>query len=200
MTSAVFMETLVPIFLAPKDTVTGKKIYCDSLGFAIDNYVKTLLDPSNNTLMVTASQAFSAILFSFLGPALSVSVISDANFAAIAHATAFQSYMFSWQAMTGMSTMVLVAPGRTPPGTIITNTIFRPPVIPMQNILFQGYQTPTTGTIESDAKKAALYFTNGVLSVLNAVVFTIQCLDKTPPPLIDIGPIPYTIIGGFKIT
>lgn len=201
MTTALFMESLIPVFIAPRDTIAGQKLYCDSLSFAIDTYIKTLLDPSNYPLLTTASVAFSTSLFAFLSGKAAASTPSvDANFAAMAHAISFQTYMSTWQAVFGVPTSVLVLPGRTPPGAIITNTIFRPPVISMQEILFNSYQIPSTGDPVIDVKKAAFYFMTAVVSVIKLVTFTINCLDSTPPPIIDIGPIPYIIIGGFKIT
>lgn len=200
MTSVLFMESLIPIFIAPRDTIAGTKLYCDSLGLAIDLYVKTLLDPSNNPLLLTISTVFSSVLFAFLtGKGAASTPPVDARFAAVAHSVAFQTYMFTWQATTGVPTMVLVMPGRTPPGNIIMNTIIRPPVISMEEILFTSYQTPSTGDPLIDVKKAAFYFMTAVVSVLSLVTFSINCLDSTPPPIIDIGPIPYIITGGFKI-
>jgi hypothetical protein len=201
MTTALFMESLIPVFIAPRDTIAGQKLYCDSLSLAIDAYIKTLLDPSNYPLLTTASVAFSTTLFAFLsGKAMASTPPIDAKYAAMAHATAFQTYMFTWQATFGVTTSVLFLPGRTLPGSIITNTIFRPPVLSMEEILFNSYQIPSSGDIAIDVKKAAFYFMTAVVSVISSVIFTINCLDSTPPPIIDIGPIPYIITGGFKIT
>lgn len=201
MTKILFMESLIPIFTAPRDTIAGIKLYCDSLGMAIDVYIKTLLDPSNNPLMTSVGTAFSLTLFSFLSGKVSGGAPPiDARFAAIAHATSFQTYMLTWQGMISTITSVLVLPGRTPPGKILTNTIIRPPVISMEEILFSSYQLPSSGDPVIDVKKSAFYFMTAMMSVVQMVNFTINCLDSTPPPLIDIGPIPYIIAGGFKIT
>ena len=165
---------------------------------AVDNYVKELFDPGKRKVNSTIKALMIPPIVAVGSSPGTGNASIDAQKTALQYATAIQLYTLA----------IIIDPGPvqlplggiiTPPGNTIVATIAAPTIsITLQNdfVSIFSEDTPQGVSIDALILQKATKFANAIQKVFTTTtIVTISGLDSTPPPPINIGPQPFSIIG-----
>ena len=177
--------------------------HADGFADAVDNYVKELYDPGKRKVKSTIkSLMIPTIIALSSAPGTGVASV-DAQKAALQYATAVQLYTLA----------IIIDPGPvqqplggiiTPPGNTIVATITAPTILlTLQNEFYSIFSEDTPQGILIDVlilQKAKKFADAIQKAFTTTTIVTISGVDSTPPPPINIGPQPFSIVGPLSET